>query len=242
MPARAPERGLQDRRGPAAQERRRTRPWWSGVPPPQPALRTARATAAMRGRGDCRAAPVPRTRAAGRARSPPPCGSRRPTENCPCVPNRRSARSPTASRMARQKATDPVDVGQGRHVSAPDRVGPAGSNLTARVAVGRPASGGASAAMSGSTQKAGRGWAAPRRIEVGIGANPVVHPPADQRPDGRPAVLAQDVPAGDLEPREGPHHGQVGALGEARRIGAAEHQLDVLGVLARHVAVEDIAR
>ncbi len=68
----------------------------------------------------------------------------------------------------------------------------------------------------------------------------VVHQPAEQRPDRAVAGLAEDVPAGDLEPREGAHDGQVGALGEARGIGAAEHQLDVFGVLAGHVAGEDV--
>ena len=130
------------------------------------------------------------------------------------------------------------DVRHRRHVAGADRVGAGGIELHRGEAARDVARGGLGRHVRIDPEAAcilaGLG------IEVGIGAQAFVHPAAEQRPDRAAAGLAEDVPAGDFEPREGAHHGRVGALGEARGIGAAEHQLDVLGVFARHVPRKDI--
>ena len=77
-------------------------------------------------------------------------------------------------------------------------------------------------------------------VEIGVAPDPLVHLAAQERPDRPVARLAQDIPAGDLQPSEGAHHRRIGPLGETRGIDPAEHQLQVLRVLPRHVALEDV--
>ena len=79
-----------------------------------------------------------------------------------------------------------------------------------------------------------------RGIEVGVGADALVHLPAKQRVDRTLARFAEDVPAGNLQSRKRTHDRQVRALREAGGIGATEHQLDVFRVLALHVPLEHV--
>ena len=53
-------------------------------------------------------------------------------------------------------------------------------------------------------------------VEIGIGADALVHAPAEKRVDRPVAGLAENVPAGDLKPGKGTHDGEVGPLREAR--------------------------
>jgi len=78
------------------------------------------------------------------------------------------------------------------------------------------------------------------RVKVGVGANAVVHPSADQGMHGPVAIFAENIPTGDFKPRERAHHGQIWALRKPGGIGAAEHQLDILGVLTLHMTAKDI--
>ena len=131
-----------------------------------------------------------------------------------------------------------VEVRQRRLVAAEDRVGPGGVELD------RGEAGGDEAGRRGrrgfGVVVEGRRILSRARVEVGVGAQPVAGATAPERVDRAAARLAEDVPAGDLEPGEGAHHGRVRTLAEAGRIGPAKHQLDRLRALAGHVALEDV--
>ena len=58
--------------------------------------------------------------------------------------------------------------------------------------------------------------AAAGRIEIGVGAKPLVHPAAKQLVHRLSGFLADDVPAGHFQRRTTGHHGHVGALRKAR--------------------------
>jgi len=77
-------------------------------------------------------------------------------------------------------------------------------------------------------------------IEIGISADSVVHPAADQSPDGSVAVFAENVPACYLKSRERAHHRQIRALGETAGIGAAKHWLQIFRICVRHMPLEHI--
>ena len=64
-----------------------------------------------------------------------------------------------------------------------------------------------------------------------------MHLAAEQLVDRLVGFLADDVPAGHFERREAAHAGDVGALGEAGGIGAAEEGLDVVRVVADQIAL-----
>jgi hypothetical protein len=78
------------------------------------------------------------------------------------------------------------------------------------------------------------------RIDVGIGAQPLVHLAAKQPVDRLAGSLADDVPAGHLERAEHAHHAQVRMLREAAAVHASRQQLDVMRILVRKVAPEHI--
>ena len=78
------------------------------------------------------------------------------------------------------------------------------------------------------------------RVKVRVGPHPVIHPPAQKRPDRYAARLAEDVPTGHFQACEGADHRRIRALGEARGINAAEHQFDIRGILALHMAGKDV--
>ena len=61
------------------------------------------------------------------------------------------------------------------------------------------------------------------RVEVGVGADAVVHAPAKESIDRAVAIFAEDIPAGDFETRERADDGRVGALSKAAGVGASEH-------------------
>ena len=82
--------------------------------------------------------------------------------------------------------------------------------------------------------------AAAVRIEVGVGAQRLVHLPAEQLVDRLVGFLADDVPAGDFQRGEAAHHGDVRALREARRIGAAEEVLDVVRIAPDEIALGEV--
>ena len=78
------------------------------------------------------------------------------------------------------------------------------------------------------------------RVEVGVGPQPLVHQAAHQLVDRLAGRLADDVPAGHLEPAEHAHHGEVGALGEAAGIALAPEPLDMVRVVPLQVALEHV--
>ena len=78
------------------------------------------------------------------------------------------------------------------------------------------------------------------RVQIGVGAEPLVHQAAHQLVDRLVRGLADDVPAGHLEPADDAHHGQVRTLGEAAGIGLAPEALDVVRIVALQIALEDI--
>ncbi len=79
--------------------------------------------------------------------------------------------------------------------------------------------------------------AAGMRVEVGVGAQRLVHLAAEQLVDRLVRFLADDVPAGHFERREAAHDRDVRALREAGGIAAAEEGLDVVRVAADEIAL-----
>ncbi len=79
--------------------------------------------------------------------------------------------------------------------------------------------------------------AAAVRVEVGVGAQRLVHLAAEQLVDRLAGLLADDVPAGHLQRRDAAHHRDVRALGESGRIGAAEEGLDVVRIAPDEIAL-----
>ena len=148
--------------------------------------------------------------------------------------------NPVAHRRADRPAEGDTagDVGHGGFMPAADGVGTRGVEFHRGEALVHEADrrfgGGVGIDPEGGGFLAGFG------VEVGVAADPVVHLAAQKRPDRTVARLAKDVPAGDLQPRKGAHHGRIRALGEACGIGTAEHQLDIFRVLVCHVTFEDI--
>ncbi len=130
------------------------------------------------------------------------------------------------------------DVPPPRHVPAADRVGPGRVELHRRPALGHPCGSGLARHLRIDPELVG--IVMRLGIEIGIGPHLSVHPPAQKRPDRPVPRLAKDVPAGHFQPRKGPHHRRVGPLREARGIGPAEHQFDILGAFAFHVPGKDI--
>ncbi len=78
------------------------------------------------------------------------------------------------------------------------------------------------------------------RVEIGIGAQLLMHRAAEQICDRAAGGLADDVPAGDLQPGDDAHHGRVGPLGETARIGGAPEALDSVRIMAEQVALEHV--
>ena len=147
---------------------------------------------------------------------------------------------PVAHRLADRLAEGDGagDVGHRRFMAAADGVGAGGVEFDGGEAQVHEADGGLGGGVGVDPELGG--FLAGFGVKVGVAADAVVHLAAQKRPDRAVARLAEDVPAGNLQPREGAHHGGIGALGETGGIGAAEHQLDVFGVFALHVAFEDI--
>jgi len=78
------------------------------------------------------------------------------------------------------------------------------------------------------------------RVDVSVGAQPLVHPASEEVVDGLVRFLADDVPAGHLQCAQHRHERQVGMLRVAGRVHAPPDLLDVVRVLAREVALEDV--
>ena len=77
------------------------------------------------------------------------------------------------------------------------------------------------------------------RVDIGIGAQPLVHATAQEVVDRLPRLLADDVPAGHLERARAPRHQrQIGVLGVACRVHASPERLDLVRILALKVARE----
>ena len=78
------------------------------------------------------------------------------------------------------------------------------------------------------------------RIDVGVGAQALVHLAAQELVDRLARRLADDVPAGHLQRAEHAHKGQVGMLGEAAGIDAPPHRFDVMRVMTDRIPSEHI--
>ena len=79
-----------------------------------------------------------------------------------------------------------------------------------------------------------------KRIEIRVGADPVVDPAAEPSMNRLVERLSANVPTRHLEPRERSHDRRIGPLCKPRRIDAAKHQLDVCRRFALHVTLEDV--
>ena len=75
-----------------------------------------------------------------------------------------------------------------------------------------------------------------RGINVGVGANFLVHAPTEQLVHRLPRRLADDVPARHLERAQYSHQRQIRVLREAARIHPPPDRLDRMRILTRHVA------
>ena len=77
-------------------------------------------------------------------------------------------------------------------------------------------------------------------VEIGIGAQLVVHLAAEQVIDRLVERLAHDIPASHFHRAEHALGGQIGVLGIARGIDGAPQVLDAEGVRAHHEALTDV--
>ena len=81
------------------------------------------------------------------------------------------------------------------------------------------------------------GW-----VDVGIAAQALMNAPAQKVRNRLILGLAENIPAGHFQAREHAHDAHVRALGEARAIGLAEQQLDLLWISAFELALEHVTR
>mmetsp|Transcript_27498 Transcript_27498/g.50843 ORF Transcript_27498/g.50843 Transcript_27498/m.50843 type:complete len:511 (-) Transcript_27498:998-2530(-) len=131
-----------------------------------------------------------------------------------------------------------LDIAHPRHMSAAQRVGAGRVELDGSIAA-------RDTVQCGLCRHLGRSperiqivvW---QRVKISVGPHTVIHPPAQKRMHRPAPRLAKDVPAGNLKSRKRAHDGQVRPLGKARRIGPPEHQLDILRVLACHMALKHV--
>ena len=77
-------------------------------------------------------------------------------------------------------------------------------------------------------------------VEVGVGAQPLVHPSAEQLVDGLAHRLADDVPAGHLDPAQHADERDVRPSGVPLPVDVAPEPLDVERVGADHVPLADV--
>ncbi len=77
-------------------------------------------------------------------------------------------------------------------------------------------------------------------IDVGVGAQPLVHAPAEQRVHGLAHRLADDVPAGHLQARQHAHERHVRAQRVAAPVDRVPEPLDVVRVRAVEVHREHV--
>jgi hypothetical protein len=138
-----------------------------------------------------------------------------------------------------------IDVGEKRLVPALDPVGPGRIELHRREALAHgldSCSGGKIRIIVDILRAVGgqRIGAAGGRIEIGVGAKPLMHPPAQQLVNRLARFLADDVPAGHLQRRTAGHHGHVRPLREARRVAEPEEVLDIVRISADQVTRGDI--
>jgi hypothetical protein len=138
-----------------------------------------------------------------------------------------------------------IDVGEKRLVPALDPVGPGRIELHRREALAHgldSCSGGKIRIIVDILRAVGgqRIGTAGGRIEIGVGAKPLMHPPAQQLVNRLARFLADDVPAGHLQRRTAGHHGHVRPLREARRVAEPEEILDIVRISADQVTRGDI--
>ena len=147
---------------------------------------------------------------------------------------------PVAHRLPDQAAKlgRPRDIGHGGRMPTPDRVGACGVEFDGCPPFGHTGSGGFG--LCGAVDPKAGAFAARRRVKIGIGPHPRVHLSTQKRPNRPLARFTQDIPTGHLKPGKGTECCGIGPLGKARRPDAARHQLDILGVLACHMAGKDI--
>ena len=125
------------------------------------------------------------------------------------------------------------DIGHRRHVAAAHCIGARGVELNGRIAL-------LNHCDCRLTRHFGRSpefWQSlPRlRIQIGIGAQTIVHLPTEQCPNRPIPRLAQNVPAGDFEPGKRPNDRRIGPLRKAAGIDTAEHFFEVFWVFALHM-------
>jgi hypothetical protein len=77
---------------------------------------------------------------------------------------------------------------------------------------------------------AGPGLVGSARIEIGVGAQPVVASASQEIIDRLIQRFARDVPASHLQGADHPHHGQVGVLGVPAGVERAPEHLGVQGI------------
>ena len=78
-------------------------------------------------------------------------------------------------------------------------------------------------------------------IEITVNPNPLIQHSIKQSPNWKLPVLPYNIPASDLQPREGPHHGQIRQLGKPRGVHSSKEPLNVLWVFIQEVTLEDVS-
>jgi len=78
------------------------------------------------------------------------------------------------------------------------------------------------------------------RVDIGVGAQALVHPATEELVHRLPGFLADDVPAGHLQRRQHRHERQIRVLGVAGGVDTAPDRLDIMRVLLEEVALEDV--
>ena len=79
-----------------------------------------------------------------------------------------------------------------------------------------------------------------RRVEIGVGPQPLIHQPAKKRVDRPVERLADNIPAGHLKAADNSLYRCVGAVGEPRTVRLAPEMLDPVGRPALQIAGEHV--
>ncbi len=78
------------------------------------------------------------------------------------------------------------------------------------------------------------------RVDIGVGAQPLVYPAAEELVHRLPGFLADDVPASHFQGRQHRHERQVRMLRVARRVHAPPQRLDVVRILSEQITPEHV--
>ena len=77
-------------------------------------------------------------------------------------------------------------------------------------------------------------------IDIGIGAQPLMHLPTEQFIDRLIRFFTNNIPARHFKRRQHTHQRKVGVLGKSTGIHAPPHRFDIVRIISRNIATEHI--